>query len=140
MAVESAVNNSVLKELVEPAITRPTARIPLITVVNPYRRAITLASRGVRIAMLEPPNAYTRKLHMRTHECRIYPMGVPPKARVCTHGSILCVRMGSRNVLLGFVAILSFLSLSPATSALNLDIRSENRFTLDIVESKRNLF
>ncbi|MED6194209.1 hypothetical protein PIB30_026326 [Stylosanthes scabra] len=53
MAVESAVNNSVLKELVEPAVTRPTARILMITVVNPCRRALTLASRGVRIAVTD---------------------------------------------------------------------------------------
>ncbi|MED6159132.1 hypothetical protein PIB30_039454 [Stylosanthes scabra] len=51
MAVESVVNNSVLKELVEPIVTRPTARIPVITVVNPCRRALTLASSGVRIAV-----------------------------------------------------------------------------------------
>ncbi|MED6219540.1 hypothetical protein PIB30_036700 [Stylosanthes scabra] len=53
MAVESAVNNSMLKELMEPAVTRLTARIPLITVVNPCRRALTLASRGVRIALTD---------------------------------------------------------------------------------------
>ncbi|MED6110673.1 hypothetical protein PIB30_045108 [Stylosanthes scabra] len=53
MAVESAVNNSVLKELMELAVTRPTARIPLITVVNQCRRALTLASRGVRIAVTD---------------------------------------------------------------------------------------
>ncbi|MED6119713.1 hypothetical protein PIB30_014084 [Stylosanthes scabra] len=53
MAVESAVNNSVLKELVKPAVTRPTARIPVITVVNPCRRALTIASRGVRIAVTD---------------------------------------------------------------------------------------
>ncbi|MED6148841.1 hypothetical protein PIB30_056813 [Stylosanthes scabra] len=43
MAVESAVNNSVLKELVEPAITKPTARIPVITVVNPCRTGARIA-------------------------------------------------------------------------------------------------
>ncbi|MED6159130.1 hypothetical protein PIB30_039452 [Stylosanthes scabra] len=53
MAVESAVNNLVLKELVEPAVTRPTARIPVITVVNSCRGALTLASRGVRIAIMD---------------------------------------------------------------------------------------
>ncbi|MED6221836.1 hypothetical protein PIB30_058480 [Stylosanthes scabra] len=53
MAVESAVNNSVLKELVEPTVTRPTARIPVITVVNPCRRALTLASKGIRIAITD---------------------------------------------------------------------------------------
>ncbi|MED6119964.1 hypothetical protein PIB30_016552 [Stylosanthes scabra] len=43
----------VLKELVEPAVTRPTARIPMITVVNPCRRDPTLASRGIRIAVTD---------------------------------------------------------------------------------------
>ncbi|MED6157664.1 hypothetical protein PIB30_025284 [Stylosanthes scabra] len=50
---KSAVNNLVLKELVEPTFTRPTARIPLITVVIPCRRALTLASRGVQIAVTD---------------------------------------------------------------------------------------
>ncbi|MED6185027.1 hypothetical protein PIB30_053063 [Stylosanthes scabra] len=53
MAVEFAVNNLVLKELVEPAVTRPTAQIPLVTVVNPCRRDPTPASRGVRIAVTD---------------------------------------------------------------------------------------
>ncbi|MED6181733.1 hypothetical protein PIB30_022171 [Stylosanthes scabra] len=53
MAVESAVNNLVLKELVEPAVTRPTARIPFVTLVNPCHRALTLASRGVQIAVTD---------------------------------------------------------------------------------------
>ncbi|MED6145667.1 hypothetical protein PIB30_027530 [Stylosanthes scabra] len=53
ISVESAVNNLVLKELVEPAVTRPTAQIPVITVVNSCRRALTLASRGVRIAVTD---------------------------------------------------------------------------------------
>ncbi|MED6216802.1 hypothetical protein PIB30_011394 [Stylosanthes scabra] len=43
----------VLKELVEPAVTRPTTRIPMITVVYPCRRDPTLASRGVRIAVTD---------------------------------------------------------------------------------------
>ncbi|MED6124476.1 hypothetical protein PIB30_059223 [Stylosanthes scabra] len=43
----------VLKELVEPTVTRPTPRIPMITVVNPCRRDPTLASRGVRIAVTD---------------------------------------------------------------------------------------
>ncbi|MED6142883.1 hypothetical protein PIB30_001651 [Stylosanthes scabra] len=50
MAVESVVNNLVLKELMEPAVTRPTTRITVITVVNPCRRG---ASRGVRIAVTD---------------------------------------------------------------------------------------
>ncbi|MED6107827.1 hypothetical protein PIB30_017909 [Stylosanthes scabra] len=53
MAVESAVNNLVLKELVEPTVTRPTAQILMVTMVNPCRRALTLASRGVRIAVTD---------------------------------------------------------------------------------------
>ncbi|MED6171006.1 hypothetical protein PIB30_036659 [Stylosanthes scabra] len=81
MAVESAVNNLVLNELVEPAVTRPTAHIewrwslqsnnwlskellepaitrpyaliPVITMVNPCRRDFTLASKGVRIAVTD---------------------------------------------------------------------------------------
>ncbi|MED6119400.1 hypothetical protein PIB30_011465 [Stylosanthes scabra] len=40
--------NWLSKELVEPAVTRPTARIPVITMVNPCRRDL---SRGVRIAV-----------------------------------------------------------------------------------------
>ncbi|MED6221583.1 hypothetical protein PIB30_056161 [Stylosanthes scabra] len=53
MVVEYAVNNLMLKELVEPAVTRPTAQIPLATVVNPCRRDPTRASRGVRIAVTD---------------------------------------------------------------------------------------
>ncbi|MED6209396.1 hypothetical protein PIB30_054295 [Stylosanthes scabra] len=71
MAVESAINNLVLKELVEPAVTKPTAQIPLVTVVNSCRMALILASRG--------------KLHMRTHRCQFCQLGVPPKARMRTH-------------------------------------------------------
>ncbi|MED6124234.1 hypothetical protein PIB30_057126 [Stylosanthes scabra] len=53
MVVEFAVNNLVLKELVEPAVTKPTAQIPLVTVVNPCRRDPTLASRDVRITVTD---------------------------------------------------------------------------------------
>ncbi|MED6217865.1 hypothetical protein PIB30_021506 [Stylosanthes scabra] len=117
MAVESAVNNSVLKEFVEPAVTRPTARIPVITVVNPCHRALTLTRRGVRIAVTDltpflPIRSYrglaAKKLLMRTHRCPFCQLGVPPKARIHTP-----------NDLLGFVAIISFLSLFATTSAPN---------------------
>ncbi|MED6156320.1 hypothetical protein PIB30_013352 [Stylosanthes scabra] len=82
MAVDTTVNNLVLKELVELAVTRPTAQIPFYRygsgvcsqqlavkrtrgtcchqahcsnirdhLVNSCRRDLTLASRGVRIAV-----------------------------------------------------------------------------------------
>ncbi|MED6146771.1 hypothetical protein PIB30_037840 [Stylosanthes scabra] len=113
MAVESAVNNSVLKELVEPAFTRPTAQIPVITVVNLCRRALTLATRGVQITvtdltpflliqsygglaakMLKSPNSYAWKLHMRTYIVPVQPNGRAAQGRdayawlpsVRTHG------------------------------------------------------
>ncbi|MED6122025.1 hypothetical protein PIB30_035759 [Stylosanthes scabra] len=81
MAMESVVNNLVLNELVEPAVTRPTAhiewwwslqsiiwlskelvepavirptaRMPVISMVNPCRRDLTVASRGIRIAVTD---------------------------------------------------------------------------------------
>ncbi|MED6134781.1 hypothetical protein PIB30_040122 [Stylosanthes scabra] len=46
-------NNRLSKELVEPAVTRPTTRIPMITVVNSCRRDLTLANRSVRIAVTD---------------------------------------------------------------------------------------
>ncbi|MED6107969.1 hypothetical protein PIB30_018997 [Stylosanthes scabra] len=51
MAVESAIQQLRLNELLEHAVTKPNALILVITVVNLCRRDLTLASRGVRIAV-----------------------------------------------------------------------------------------
>ncbi|MED6163613.1 hypothetical protein PIB30_081664 [Stylosanthes scabra] len=103
MAVESATQQLRLNELFKPAVTKPNALIPVVTVVNLCRRDLTLASRGIRIAvtnltsflpirsygglaakMLKPTDAYACKLPMRTHLCRIRLLGVPPTSR-CVH-------------------------------------------------------
>ncbi|MED6222131.1 hypothetical protein PIB30_061426 [Stylosanthes scabra] len=53
MAVESAVNNLMWKELSGTCCHQAHSSCTLVTVVNPCRRDPTLASRGVRIAVTD---------------------------------------------------------------------------------------